>query len=70
MIVYGRLITKPSNKSRVGNSMSGELDRLQGVRERRKDAGKENLNTELTSEVREVLKQVYRGKGDLKRWES
>ena len=34
--------------------MSGELDRLQGVRERRKDAGKENLNTELTSEVREV----------------
>lgn len=59
-----------SNKSRVGNSMSGELDRLQGVRERRKDAGKENLNTELTSEVREVLKQVYRGKGDLKRWES
>ena len=50
--------------------MSGELDRLQGVRERRKDAGKENLSTELTSEVREVLKLVYRGKGDLKRWES
>ena len=59
-----------SNKYRIGDSTSGDLDRLQGVRERRKDAGKENLSTELTSEVREVLKQVYRGKGDLKRWES
>lgn len=35
--------------------MSGELGRLQGVRERRKAAQNENLSTELTSEVREVF---------------